>query len=260
MTVRLENGTELTFEGRAVVPGRRLVGAKSDVEGLMRVYKMYQKAANATGGEEKRTSFAGAGKACKEGEVRCGGECKRRADCLKWADEGSSAKLDTIPADRVLTQLDKGNIEFAREEARRILEDESSSKSDLRIASLVVGKQHAEDVNYASALKALDVAAAPIGPEERAGMKEWRAVALLERGKVLLNMGALDRAKSDLTEASVSGSNAVKGESRFLLGYIAIEVNDAAGAKTHFAAIPSAKECHEWISAANEAKKAAGIP
>ncbi len=259
--VKLANGSEAEFLGKAVVPGRRLHDPKTDVDALMKFYKMYQKAATTVGGEEKKSSIAASGKACKAGEVVCRGECHKRVECLKWSGEGN-ASLDQSPADKILTDYLRGQIDEARFQANQIAKNPEASKADRRIAFWIVGAQQAELEKYQDALAALDIACAPLDDSET-NYAKYRANALLERGKVLINIGSPERARKDLEEAAgLSGGDkdsAVAGEARFLLGYLAIEANDLKAADAHFKLIPNADEALAWQNAARDMKKAAGI-
>lgn len=254
VTVQLTDGTPATFQGKAVVPGRRLVDPKTDPTALMKLYNAYQRAANTIGGEEKKGSIAGAGKACEAPKQWCGGVCQERAKCLKWDGE-KSTPLRT-DADWILIYITTNRVDEARAKALEVIANPKASKVDLRVAHLIVGAGAAEDANYTDALKSLDIAAGAIGNDEPEGVAEHRAVALLERGKAHMNLGANARAKKDLTEA-IPGLTEKKrvAEAHFILGYIAIGEQDPKAAAAQFAKINDA----EWQMAAQDAKKAAGI-
>lgn len=247
VTVKLANGSPATFMGKAFIPGRRLMDPKMTVDGLMRFYKVYQKAATTIGGVEKTTSLAGAGKACEAPKIMIDGVCTTPS--IRWAGEDAPKKR--APAADEMSKLHaEGKTAEARTLATSILNDPSSIVADRRRANLVLGVSSVGDGSFATALEHLDKAAAPIAKGE-AGADKYRAQAQLERGKLLLQMGSDARAKADFEAALKGGERSVLSEAHYYLGFMALATNDDDTAQKQFAKIEDAK----WKQIAKETQK-----
>lgn len=260
VTVKLANGAPATFMGKAFIPGRRLMDPKMTVDGLMRFYKVYQKAATTIGGVEKTTSLAGAGKACENGFVWVEEKkkCVSRREQMMWAssieEKKSSSDADKMSAlyHEGVKSADKAKIADAQMKAKALLDDKATMETDRRRANIVLGVSSIAEGAFSSALDHLDKAAAPIGKNE-SGAEKYRAQAQLERGKLLLQMGSDARAQADFEAALSGGESAVVSQAHYYLGFMALATNDDETAEKQFAKINDP----DWKKIARETRKAA---
>lgn len=258
VTVKLANGSPATFPGKAFIPGRRLMDPKMTVDGLMRFYKVYQKASTTIGGVEKTTSLAGAGKACENGFVWVEEKkkCVSRREQMMWAssieEKKSSSDADKMSAtyDDGVKNADPAKIAEAQMKAKALLNDAATMEVDRRRANLVLGVAAAAETSFSTALAHLDKAAAPVAKTEP-GAEKYRAQAHLERGKVLLQMGSDARAKADFEAALIGAERPVLSEAHYYLMFMALASNDDETAQKQFAKI----EDQKWKQIARETQK-----
>lgn len=245
VTVKLPNGKESVIEGRAIVPGRRLVSDKTDAGAMLKFARTVQRATEAVVGQEEKTSTGGAGKGnltlSGAGVELTDAERKRLANNSRMKFAGiEEEERKSTESDFAEASFRRGDFFDARNRAQAIVDDPNDSALEKRRANLILGRVAAADASFATALATLDKAAAPATRPEGDDGKSYRAVALAQRGNVHLLLGNEERANADFLEAiATAPESAGAAQANFYLGTMAAERRDAKKAKAHFEKIPA---------------------
>lgn len=239
-TVKLADGSMAEFEGKLMVPGRRLVSAK-EAGALIKLTQSLQKAAEAVVGSDTVATVPGAGKASNEGD-----KLGSRSKGMLFVGEEPSGKR-TSPAEYAEVSLRANDRFLARERAEDILADAKADSLERRRASLVLAQVYVADDEITKALGMFARAIEP-GKSELAGEKSVRTAALVQRAQLHRILGDVAKAKSDLKEATAAyldtdGTRPLAwSHAQFLIGAIALEEGNTAEAAAAFKKIPSPQD------------------
>jgi tetratricopeptide (TPR) repeat protein len=229
VTVKLTNGSPATFPGKAVIPGRRLLDPQTNLDSLMRIYRVYQKASEAIGGADAKTSLAGAGR----------GDDKTNAKLhMQW----DGAETAESKAGRAAQAFDEGFYAQARKLSEDLLADQNVSGFALRKANLVLGSVLVQDLEFDKARTAFDVACAPLGAGESDPSQAARAGALVQRGKLQVEEGDDAKAAADFQEAAkLAPDGDTASEAHYQLMILAAAKNDAKASDSEYSKITATR-------------------
>lgn len=243
VTVKLPDGTSSTLEGRAVIPGRRLVSSGTKAGNMVWFTKSVQKASEAIVGEDQKFAKGGSDKAgnIEKASSRLGGS---RSGGPRWA---SSSEPTSTAADFAEAGLRREDFYDARSRARAIVEDPNATAIQKRRAHLVLGQVAASEGSFSTALEWLERAAAKPGEGEDAQeASKFRAIALSQLGQIHLTLGNEARAVSVLDDAiAANPASPAAAQANFFLGVLAAEKNDSKRAKEHFSRLTRYQELAE---------------
>lgn len=239
-TVKLADGTTAQFEGKLMVPGRRLVSAK-EAGALIKLGQSLQKAAEAVVGSDTVATVPGSGKANNESD-KLGSKSK---GMLFVGEDGAGKR--TSPAEYAELSLRENDRFLARKRAEDILADAKADSLERRRASLVLAQVYVADDEITKAL-GMFARAIEADKNELAGEKSVRTAALVKRAQLHRDLGDLAKAKADLKEAIAAYPETDKtrplawSHAQFLTGAIALEEGRTAEATAAFKKIPSPED------------------
>ena len=247
--VKLGDGTAADFQGKVIVPGRRLATQKS-AGALLRFSQSLQKAAEAVVGVDVKGTAPGASKA----DEKTGRK-------LALGFMGEDTEQLSSRADFAEASLARNDLYDATDRAKAILAESGSSALEKRRAHLVLGQVHLEEGEFTNALKHLDAAAKELSPDELAARRvekgktvmdpeAYRSAALLHRGRAHQILGDHAKAEADYAAAITAFPKGTQAyQAHFYLGVIALEGGDRKAAQKHFAGIADMKDADNSVTA-----------
>lgn len=240
--IKLGDGTEQEFTGKAIIPGRRLVSAKTSAGKLQNLSNAVQSATEAVMGSDPTVARGGLTRASKvatssEDKAKLGGK-----NGMKWGSEIEEETQSSSEADYAEQSLRKGDMFLARSRAQAILDNKSKSSFEKRRANYVLAHVSAADAEFTTALKKIDLVTA--AADEKTGetsemVRAHRSGALVLRGQIMTQLGDSAKAKEAFAEAltiAQTGNPATEpvtvAQANFFLGAMALEaIGDCTGAK-----------------------------
>lgn len=231
--VKLGDGTEQEFAGKAIIPGRRLVSAKTSAGKLQNLSNAVQSATEAVMGSDPTVARGGLTRATK---IATSAEDKAKLGSktgMKWGSDIEGDDPGSTEADYAEQSLRKGDMFLARSRAQAILDNKAKSAFEKRRANYVLAHAFASDAEFTSALKKIELVIAP--PEVKGGetaelVRAHRSGALVLRGQIMTQLGDASKAKESFAEAlKIAQTGDPKTEpvtvaqANFFLGVIALE-------------------------------------
>lgn len=223
-SVVLADGTKADFQGKVLVPGRRLASVKA-AGALLKFSRSLQKAAESVVGTDIIGTVPGATRACSENEIRQG-TCKEagkspiptgdpnkiRGVSFMGEEERSKSEAERAEEEYFV----KGDKYLARQRSEAILaEGSASSEFEKRRAALVLANINADEGEVTKAFKLLEtVVKKPNAAETSGGFdgaaKAYRVSGLVLRGKINMELGDAAKAQQDFLAATKEFSIADK--------------------------------------------------
>lgn len=231
--VKLGDGTEAEFTGKAIIPGRRLVSAKTSAGKLQNLSNAVQSATEAVMGSDPTVARGGLTRATK---VATTAEDKAKLGAkgsMKWGSDIEEPAAGSTEADFAEQDLRKGDMFGARSRAQAILDNKVKSAYEKRRANYVLAHVSASDAEFTAALKKIDLVAAVAdekGGETAEMVRAHRSGALVLRGQIMTQLGDSAKAKESFAEAlKIAQDGDPKSEpvtaaqANFFLGAMAVE-------------------------------------
>lgn len=214
-SVELADGTNADFQGKVLVPGRRLASVKA-AGALLKFSRSLQKAAESVVGTDIIGTVPGATRACSEEQIKQG-TCKdggrspiptadpNKIRGVSFMGEGERGKSAAGLAEDAY--FINGDHFLARQRSDAILADKSASEFERRRAALVLANVQADEGELTRAFKLLDgVVSKPSVAETSSGFdlaaKAYRVSGLLLRGRLFMQLGDVEKAEKDFIGAS----------------------------------------------------------
>lgn len=234
-TIVLPDSTAKEFNGRTIIPGRRLVAGGNAAGAMIYFSQGLQKTAEAIAGPATGTT--------KSSGITRSDDMSKKGLHVHVKYEGIASDIESHLG-KGEAAFDDGNYVEARKAADETLANVSAEPLQKRRAHLLKGQVLAAEANYDAAVPELDQAARPGGDDDFA---QVRAIALIQRGQVETQLGDDPKAKHDF-EAAIdnAGSNkAIAVEAKFLLGVLAVTAKDEKSARGWFDQVQDVPELYK---------------